>query len=66
MFETDFPHETGLFAGCWEHNVTAREQAARYVEGVVSPEVAFKVLGGNAAKLYGVDLEQAVATGASA
>jgi predicted TIM-barrel fold metal-dependent hydrolase len=66
MFETDFPHETGLFPGCWEHNRTAREQAARHVEGVVSPEVAFKVLAGNAAKLYGIDLEQAVTTGASA
>lgn len=56
MFETDFPHGTGVFPGPWGHNVTAREQARRNLAGAVSDEVAAKVLATNAAALYGIKL----------
>ncbi len=53
MFETDYPHETGVYPGVWEHNITARELVQRHM-GAVPDEVARKVLSGNAAKLYGI------------
>jgi uncharacterized protein len=56
MFETDFPHETGVFPGNWDHNSTAREAVIRNLGGVVSDTVAMKVVSGNAAKLYGINL----------
>ena len=56
MFETDFPHETGVFPGNWDHNSTAREAVTRNLGGVVSEAVAMKVVSGNAAKLYGINL----------
>jgi predicted TIM-barrel fold metal-dependent hydrolase len=58
MFETDFPHETGVYPGGWEHNSTARDLVRRHL-GVVSDEVARKVLSGNAAKLYRIPLPDA-------
>lgn len=62
MFETDFPHETGVFPGCWAHNATARDVAQRHLDGVVTSEVAHKVLSGNAARLYGIDFTTLEAT----
>lgn len=59
MFETDFPHETGIHPGHWEHSSTARELVERNLENVVTPEVAHKVLAGNAAKLYRITLPTA-------
>lgn len=58
MFETDFPHETGIYPGVWSHNCTAREAIVRNLDGVISPVVARKVLAGNAAELYGVTLPE--------
>ena len=56
MFETDFPHETGVFPGVWPHNSTARETVKKNMDGVVPPAVARKVLGENAARVYGITL----------
>lgn len=56
MFETDFPHETGVFPGHWAHNSTAREAILSKLTNVVPDEVASKVLSRNAADLYGVKL----------
>jgi len=53
MFETDFPHETSLPAA----NQNPGEYAAATMRGV-DPVVARKVLYENAARLYGLDIQQ--------
>lgn len=53
MFETDFPHETGIFPGPWSHNIAARAAAEKNLAGI-DQVVARKVLFENAARLYGI------------
>ena len=53
MFETDFPHETGIFPGPWSHNLTARAAVEQNLADC-DPAVARKVLFENAARLYGI------------
>jgi predicted TIM-barrel fold metal-dependent hydrolase len=54
MFETDFPHETGIFPGPWRHNRSAREAAETNLADV-DPVVVRKALFDNAARLYGIE-----------
>jgi predicted TIM-barrel fold metal-dependent hydrolase len=54
MFETDFPHETGLNPGPASPAKSARETAEANLS-VLDPEVRHKILYANAAKLYHMD-----------
>jgi predicted TIM-barrel fold metal-dependent hydrolase len=51
MFETDFPHETGLAPGPTSPALSARETVRQNLAGL-APEVLHKVVFGNAAALY--------------
>ena len=54
MFETDFPHETGLAPGPTSPASSARETVRQNLAGL-APEVLRKVVFGNAAALYGLE-----------
>ena len=54
MFETDFPHETGLAPGPASPALSARDTVRQNL-AALSPEVLHKVVFGNAAKLYGLE-----------
>ncbi|WP_322778014.1 amidohydrolase family protein [Frankia sp. Cas4] len=54
MFETDFPHETGLAPGPSSPASSARETVCQNLAGL-SPEVLHKVVFANAASLYGLE-----------
>ena len=48
MFETDFPHPTCLYPNAYEHVAKALQD--------LDPRVQRKLTGGNASKLYKIDL----------
>ena len=54
MFETDFPHETGLAPGPASPALSARDTVRQNL-ATLSPEVLHKVVFGNAAALYGIE-----------
>lgn len=54
MFETDFPHETGLGPGPASPAASARDTVRQNLAGL-APEVLYKVVFGNAAGLYGLE-----------
>jgi predicted TIM-barrel fold metal-dependent hydrolase len=54
MFETDFPHETGLAPGPSSPASSARETIRENLSGL-APEVLYKVVCGNASALYGLE-----------
>jgi len=54
MFETDFPHETGLGPGPTSPASSARE-TVRHNLAALPPDVLHKVVFGNAATLYGLE-----------
>ena len=54
MFETDFPHETGLAPGPTSPASSARDTVRQNLAGL-RPEVLHKVVFGNAASLYGLE-----------
>jgi predicted TIM-barrel fold metal-dependent hydrolase len=55
MFETDFPHETSVSPGPWDHSRSARDLVLDHLAGL-KLDVSAKVLGTNAARLYGLAL----------
>ncbi|HWL45126.1 MAG TPA: amidohydrolase family protein [Ilumatobacter sp.] len=54
MFETDYPHSTSLSPGPASTAEPPRVEAERAIRNL-SPELAHKLLYGNAARLYGVE-----------
>ncbi|WP_432842241.1 amidohydrolase family protein [Dactylosporangium sp. CA-092794] len=58
MFEVDFPHADGPFPNTYEH-------ITQQFDGI-DPDIAYKVLRGNAIELYGLDLDGNVGAGRSA
>jgi uncharacterized protein len=60
MFETDFPHNTCLVPNS-RLSLAPAAVAARHVERF-GPDIMRRVLGGNAARVYGVDLARIAGT----
>jgi predicted TIM-barrel fold metal-dependent hydrolase len=57
MFSTDFPHDQSVFAGPCSPALGARRHVDTYYHAL-RPETAQKALGGNAARVYDIDLPE--------